>query len=73
MVFSRSAKTKGAIKEYETRAREIPRMRYELLESLSEKKLALEKKIAAASAPRESARKRALKESMSAKSARDGW
>jgi hypothetical protein len=40
-------------------------VRYEVLENLSEKKLALEKKIEAANAPRELARRQMLKEIMS--------
>lgn len=57
--------TKDAIAEFEKRSRVIPQLRYELLENLSEKKLALEKRIEATSAPRELARKLALKQSMS--------
>ncbi len=39
-------------------------MRYELLEDLSRRKLALEKKIDAATAPREQARRQTLKDVM---------
>jgi len=64
-VIAMSDGTKDAIAEFEKRSRVIPQLRYELLENLSEKKLALEKRIEATSAPRELARKLALKQSMS--------
>ena len=61
----RSSSAKAALEEYERRSSALPSLRYELLEDLSEKKLALEKKIEAVSAPREQKRKQVLKELMS--------
>lgn len=65
MCARRSANAKAALEEYERRASALPSLRYELLEDLSEKKLALEKKIEAVSAPREQKRKQVIKELMS--------
>ena len=62
---TRSSSAKTAIENYDRRSRAMPQLRYELLENLSEKKLALEKKIEAANAPRELARRQMLKEIMS--------
>ena len=67
VIFPRSEKTKAAVELYERRAAAIPQLRYEVLEDLSEKKLALEKEIEAMTAPRELARKQTLKEIMTGK------
>lgn len=64
-VKAMSSSAKTAIENYDRRSRAMPQLRYELLENLSEKKLALEKKIEAANAPRELARRQMLKEIMS--------
>ena len=61
----RSSSAKLALEEYERRRSLLPGLRYSLLEDLSEKKLALEKKIEAANAPRELKRRQALKDMMS--------
>lgn len=50
--------------DYDERSRTLPQLRYELLEDLSRRKLALEKKIDAATAPREQARRQTLKDIM---------
>ena len=63
--MTRSTSAKTAFENYDRRSRAMPQLRYELLENLSEKKLALEKKIEAANAPRELARRQMLKEIMS--------
>ena len=56
--MTRSSSAKTAIENYDRRSRAMPQLRYE-------KKLALEKKIEAANAPRELARRQMLKEIMS--------
>ncbi len=60
----RSANAQKALDNYDERSRALPRLRYELLEDLSRRKLALEKKIDAATAPREQARRQTLKDVM---------
>ena len=62
---STCASDDAQFENYDRRSRAMPQLRYELLENLSEKKLALEKKIEAANAPRELARRQMLKEIMS--------
>lgn len=64
-MMRRSSSAKLALEEYERRRSLLPSLRYSLLEDLSEKKLALEKKIEAANAPRELKRRQALKDMMS--------
>lgn len=61
---SRSANAQKALDDYDERSRTLPQLRYELLEDLSRRKLALEKKIDAATAPREQARRQTLKDIM---------
>ena len=60
----RSANAQKALDNYDERSRALPQLRYELLEDLSRRKLALEKKIDAATAPREQARRQTLKDVM---------
>jgi len=63
-VSAMSASALEAIDAYERRSRTFPQLRYEVLEDLSEKKLALEKKIEEMTAPRDLARKQTLKDLM---------